>query len=215
MRKILYLALAGLALTGCKSGINVAANFSDFKKGVKQTTALLYIEVPTCVDKSTKLESTALLKTKQNIQFAIPESKFLQCNKEGNDSFAFFEVPLQVGKTNDTVEKGIGLAKTDKDFVFVSMSKDLKARIEKIKPAGYDTSSFKIRVMLTNDSGKEAFVTVPSAYVWLDDPSQAYPAHNGGINHPKDATVTFELSNVAASALFSERWCAAVKLPKE
>ena len=103
MKKLLILFLAGsfLGLAGCKTNVYAPISISEIYGAQKEKTCFLTVQVPSCTDSSNKFESNSVLEAKQKIPYIFPNAKYLKCGKQGFESFVGFEIPLQVGGTEE------------------------------------------------------------------------------------------------------------------
>lgn len=101
-KKICLTIAAGslcVSLIGCKSEISVPLDGSLLLENSKSTSrSTLSIEIPSCSEITTGLESSDLLKVKQVVPFIINNSKYISCSDNTNSfaSVAKFSIPVSI-----------------------------------------------------------------------------------------------------------------------
>lgn len=191
-------ALSALALTGCKSGVDIPVSYTTLTGPVQYVKSTIAFEVPACEDYKTKLESENLLKAKQLVQFVFPEAKYLACKDVNFKSMASFELPVAVGVEAYKAKNDMAVSFLQSQ-VFVSMSKDALARANQVadKMIGFDPKEFEISLDFTNDADHAWSVYVPSAII-NGHTKNPYYAHAESVNMDKGIDARFTLSNVAS-----------------
>ena len=191
-------ALSALALTGCKSGVDIPVSYTALSGPAQSVKSTIAFEVPACEDYKTKLESENLLKAKQLVQFVFPEAKYLACKDVNFKSMASFELPVAVGVDANKAKNDMAVSFIQSQ-VLVSMSKEALARANQVadKMIGFDPKDFEISLIFSNDAGHDWSVFVPSAII---DGNTKHPiyAHADQMTMPKDGLARITLSNVAA-----------------
>ena len=218
MKKFLIPVLAPFFLVGCKSEIDLPVKYSQvFGEIQQEKTASLILEVPSCTEHGTEMESSSVLEAKQKVSYLFPSSKYKKCERKSFDSYVVFEVPFYVG--------GIGVKDCKKDQICVASSQNnlnmnvfvgegIRKKLEQIKRgiSLFDPSDLQIALEVINDSGSELLVKVPSAFQKRG--GKLEPLHHFYGEFSK-TTVTVVLSNVAAAQLLTGRGVAtAIEFPK-
>lgn len=96
-------ALVLAALTGCKSDLTVDAATEEYFGEPVSKTAALRVEVTSCKDRDTGLETSDVLQAKQKVAYIFGDAvKYQTCKRERFESFTEFLVPVTVGGTQET-----------------------------------------------------------------------------------------------------------------
>ena len=188
-----------------------------FGETPQEKIATLILEVPSCTEHGTEMESSSVLEAKQKVSYLFPTSKYQKCENKRFDSYAVFEVPFYVG--------GIGVKDCKKDQICVASSQNnlnmnvfvgegIRKKLNQIKRgiSLFDPSDLQIAIKLTNDSEADLQARIPSAFV--KNNSKLDPLHLAAVNFQK-STFTIVLSNVAtAQALTGRGVATAIEFPK-
>ncbi len=205
MKKIASIALAGavLALAGCKSGIHVPVSYSSATGANKIVKAELYVEVPSCKDSKTGLESSHLLEAKQKVAYVIKGAEYSKCERKGFVSLAHFNVPVTVGSDPAASKTELMVTLSERNAIYFMASNEVKKKIAQVSEGtiGFDPKDFAITLWFKNDSKGAFDVWVPSAIV-RDEAGGSTPVHSASFKMKKGDTYGFELSNVAALQIF-------------
>ncbi len=209
VKKIFVAASAAAAvfvLAGCKSGVQVPLNYSDLSGAAAVRTSTLFLEVPSCKDRKTGLESSQLLEAKQRVAYVIKDAKFEKCTKDGFQDIAMFQVPVTIG--TDAAASGADLTiQQEKDgSVQFTMSEQARHKLDQIteNAYGFDPDDFEITVWMKNNSGSDLKVFVPSAIVKAEGYADT-PVHNGRLMQKNDVIFGYTLSNVAARGVLASK----------
>lgn len=207
MKKGLLLTLAGaaLALTGCKSGIDVPVKFSKLQVDSETVKADLYLEVPACKDPNSGLDSAQLLEAKQKVGFVLKGAEYKSCERDGFNSIAHFSVPVQIGTKTLEPKEGISVAFWNNKVVYVFVSETVRGQLQKImgRSFGFNPNDFAVTVWIKNDSGKLQNFRVPSA-ILRQEGYKPTPFHQMAVSLKPDSIVGFQLSNVASMSLLDK-----------
>lgn len=193
-----------LVLAGCKSEITMPVKYSEVFGQPKIKESMLALEVPTCTERDTEMESSTLLQLKQQVGYLFPNHKYLGCKREGWDNIARFEIPIKVG--------GIGIkectdnelcvtSSQDSEAMIVSLGKKIKERINQLAKSSnvYGPKDVKLTIRLENDSSSSLKIVNVSSF--LSDGKKTVPAHLVDGTYPAGANWFITLSDVGAAAL--------------
>jgi hypothetical protein len=207
MKKGLLLTLAGvaLALTGCKSGIDVPVKFSKLQVANETVTANLYLEVPACKDPNSGLDSTQLLEAKQKVAFVLKGSEYKSCSRDGFSSIAQFTVPVQIGTQTLDPKEGISVGFWNNQVIYVFVSEAVRGQLKKVmgRSFGFNPNDFAVTVWVKNDSGKQQDFRIPSALL-KQEGYKPEPLHQRNVGLKPGSIVGFQLSNIASMSLLDE-----------
>lgn len=201
MKKLLTLSLCSIALTACKTEIEKDISLQKlFTQPVQEETALLNVEIFSCNNREdSRLESDDLIKIKSKIPTVFKNAKYKECYSKRANSFAIFEIPVAVGKEDETkkIENDIAIISNDKFPMRIRSSGELSKNIRNfLKSEFIPNFDFNITLNVINDTDKEQNFNVYSAYI-DDSPVSIAP-----IDLKKGEKLKIRLSNASADALW-------------
>lgn len=208
MKKIVTLLVAAVStavLSGCKSGINVPMTLGDVSGASQVREASLFLEITTCKDSKTGLDSKYLLEAKQQVAYVVQGAQFEKCVKDGFQDIALFKVPVTVGADaeDSKADLTIGVKEGRLQFGLADQARAKLAQVTE-NAYGFKPGDFEITLWIKNDSASDQKVFIPSAIVKAEG-FRDTPMHNARVMLKKDAVLGFSLSNVAALQVLSGR----------
>lgn len=219
MKKLSMLAAAtaALALTGCKSGIELPVNYTDLVEDAKIKTVELYVEIPSCTDYKTKLESSSLLEAKQKVLFAVDGAEYKTCKRDRFDEFAVFSVPVSIGRHATPTKTGLQVYLSANNAMVFFVGEDVRKKVNQLMAGGrgFDPKDFEIRFFFKNDSGTEFIAYMPSGFGQFSLDSEIVPIHDTTITLPNGNKCVLTLSNAASASAMYDGIAAGIRFDKE
>jgi len=219
MKRYIVAAFAALALVGCRSGVDLPVKYSEVFGSPQIKSSTLFLEVPSCKEYNSEMESSSVLQAKQKVGYLFPEAKYLGCKMQNFESLVYFEIPFQVG--------GVGLKDCKKNQICVASSQnnlnmnvfvgeDIRRKLSELRKGMtmFDPNNFEIIINFDNDTGAALPVNIPSLFVRSSsgEKNAVHFARGGRIN---SGSLDLILSNVAASQALKGRGVAtAVEFPE-
>ncbi len=218
MKRNYLLMLAILALTGCKSELAVPVTYNEIYGQSQIKKALLKLEVPSCEQTNTKMESREVLQARQQMRYIFPESAYLECKKEGMNSLAEFEVPVQVGgigARDCSAEQVCVASSTNNVLANIYIGKGIRKRIDKVLKdlMLFNLDSLEVTLNFTNDSGSELKPRLPDVF-YSDASGRMQPLHEpDAVVIPTNSSCMMTLSNIGSARLLKKGYAWIAEFP--
>lgn len=169
MKKLLFLCLAGslFGLAGCKTNVYAPVSISEIYGAQKEKICFLAVQVPSCTDSSNKFESNSVLEAKQKIPYIFPSAKYLKCGEQGFESFAGFEIPLQVGGTEDQCKPDqICIFHSQKDqWAEAKIGEEILKKAKEVSKGNVSGRDLMFLLGVTNDTNKPFPLFAPASII--------------------------------------------------
>ena len=141
-----------------------------------------------------------MLEAKSKVDYVLPGSKFLACEKINIiSSLATFDVPLQIGGIRETCNPDALCVYHAKSNLWVNLKLGDRARSRLLDVESEASSTERINLQigidLYNDMGKNREVYIPCGYIYGE------PRSNAGYNLKKGSMIRIILSDVQVAQL--------------
>lgn len=178
---LMTMAMAGLALAGCKTEFSAEVPMSQLQDpAVSEIPATVRLEVLTCEHyEDSRQPSDALVKAQEMMPRIFPSAEFQECYSQGMDSWAAFDIALPIDRDGDpeqfASEDAFNLTTTDSLPLGVAVPPAVLRRLDEAQSAAMMGSlDYGITLDVVNDTGEPLPVTVLSAWV-SDQPATLQP----------------------------------------
>jgi len=182
MIKMAAVAVAGVALAGCRTEFNAEVPMSALQdEAVKELPATVRLEIMTCDDyEDSRKPSDSLVKAQEMMPRVFPTAEFTECYDQGMDTWAAFDIALPIDRDGEAgeyaSEDAFNLTYTPDLPLGVAVPPAVLERLEQAQSADMMMGSldYAITLEVVNDTGEPLPVTVLSAWVG-DQPATLQP----------------------------------------
>ncbi|MDY7522456.1 hypothetical protein SBO61_30755, partial [Bacillus thuringiensis] len=204
MKKLTFVALSVLALSGCKVDVSTEVNLDDVQSHEhKLAKGDINFEVSSCKDfEDSRIESKSLKELKETIPSIVRGAQFVECYDKRMDSFAHFTVPVGVGRFGEQAKEqdaDIYIFSQGDILAGVYMDKNLIQKIKKHEKDAIGSFDFSISVKVNSD-GKPETLKVIGAFMKGKNFNN-HPAIVQNLEWKGKDPITFSLSDVSIESL--------------
>ena len=202
-------------LIGCKSELNVPFDGTQLlqnKKSVSEST--IAIEISSCSESATGLESSDLLRVKQIVPFVVNKSRFISCSDDTNsfNSIAKFSIPVSIltfdSDTCPANEICIWLGKDE--WILSRIGNGVLGKLRKVSDdVVYDISDISFSISFKNNTTARSMY-FPSGYI-----NGHQPWHLGTFSIEANENIELTLPNSASDLLLRGEPVKIVQLDNE
>jgi len=197
MQKILIFIIM-LILAGCKVHLNIPVKLSELQSAKNNQSSGIHsfviAEVSSCKDRKTDLDSTSLLKAKQQINYIFGNAEFLVCDREGFKSHAKFRVAVALS-ADSSLPKYVTVS--GKKGFGVTIGSEMVEKIIKNSNSTNSKFDLDINVKIDNDTNEDWNYVIYSSFV------NDKPVIHGEFILGKGDSVKLSLSDVSVAAIKS------------
>lgn len=201
MKKLFLLTCCVFALTACKTEIEKDVSLKSLLNDPVHTeSATLNVQITSCHDhEDSRKPSEDLTKIQQKIPTVFTQAKYKECFSKQFDSFASFEIPIDIGnmKNESELKNDVSIYSYKHRQMNVRTSPKLAKNIRSfVENEFINNLDFNILVTLKNDTDVKHEFNVYSAYV--DDS----PVTLENVTLEPKEELKLKLSNASADALW-------------
>ncbi|HDR1022791.1 TPA: hypothetical protein QB352_002089 [Pasteurella multocida] len=201
MKKLFLLTCCALALTACKTEIEKDVSLKSLLNDpIRTESATLNVQITSCHDhEDSRKPSEDLTKIQQKIPTVFTQAKYKECFSKQFDSFASFEIPIDIGnmKNESELKNDVSIYSYKHRQMNVRTSPKLAKNIRNfVENEFINNLDFNILVTLKNDTGAKHEFNVYSAYI--DDS----PVTLENLTLEPKEEIKLQLSNASADALW-------------
>ena len=191
MKKLSLLSALCLMLSACEMELDIPVKISELLSAETQNvTGTIAVEVSACASyEDSRIPSESLTEVGTKIKGIIPSAEYVQCYTKEMNSYAEFNIKINVKQDVETASDGISLLSDGTGALGIHIPNDVT---EQIKQALYGSSDVSISFSITNDTDKQAKYVVGASYL----NNQPFPLGNTFILLPNHS-LDIRLSDVA------------------
>lgn len=191
MKKLSLLGALCLMLSACEMELDIPVKISELLSAETQNvTGMVAVEVSACASyEDSRIPSESLTEVRTKIKGIIPSAEYVQCYTKEMNSYAEFNIKINVKHDVETPSDGISLLSNDAGALGIHIPNDVTAQI---KEALYGSSDVSMIFRITNDTDKQVKYVVGASYL----NNQPFPLGNTFILLPNHS-VDIRLSDVA------------------
>lgn len=191
MKKLSLLGALCLMLSACEMELDIPVKISELLSAETQNvTGMVAVEVSACTSyEDSRISSESLTEVRTKIKGIIPSAEYVQCYTKEMNSYAEFNIKINVKHDIEAASDGISLLSNDAGALGIHIPNDVTAQI---KEALYGSSDISMIFRVTNDTNKQVKYVVGASYL----NNQPFPLGNTFILLPNHS-VDIRLSDVA------------------
>lgn len=191
MKKLSLLSALCLMLSACEMELDIPVKISELLSTETQNvTGTIAVEVSACASyEDSRIPSESLTEVRTKIKGIIPSAEYVQCYTKEMNSYAEFNIKINVKHDVETASDGISLLSDGTGALGIHIPNDVT---EQIKQALYGSSDVSISFRITNDTDKQTKYVVGASYL----NNQPFPLGNTFILLPNHS-LDIRLSDVA------------------
>ena len=209
--KTLVLAIATVgALSGCKNELVIDIDPSEkvtdaVVNSVRQAT--LSVEVTSCTDSDTGLDSKTLLEAKQKIPYVFKGATFEKCKRVDYDNMAIFSVPVTYFPKDDVCEaESICVAtlpeKDSKARLVLAAGKNVIEKYQKLQSNSALASGANNRLVLRVKNSMKTDIDAKMGAFIIKNQETKIPIYGDIVaTIPAENMALFQLPDVASETL--------------
>lgn len=220
LKKLSSVIAAAFLLTACKVDIDTQVNLQDVQSMEhKVVNADLNFEVASCTDhEDSRKESKSLVKVKEKVPTVFKNATYVECYRKKFNSFAHFQVPVDVGATGQDAkyampDADIFITSTKEKGILASLylSEDVRKRIDAARKENVADFNFNVRINMKK--GSEPVHAIVAGVYLENSKGKQFPIIVEKVNWVEDIDMTFVLGDVAKSRLFGSGFFALLSDP--
>ena len=164
MKKLSLLGALCLMLSACEMELDIPVKISELLSAETQNaTGVLSVEVSACASyEDSRIPSESLTEVRTKIKGIIPSAEYVQCYTKEMNSYAEFNIKINVKHDTETPSDGISLLSNNAGALGIHIPNDVT---EQFKQALYGSSDVSINFRITNDTDKQAKYVVGASYL--------------------------------------------------
>ncbi|MCL7851235.1 DUF7424 family protein [Pasteurella multocida] len=196
MKKTLVLSCCIVALCACKAEIEKDISLKALlNEPIKVESGILNVEIATCSShEDSRKPSDALIQIQQKIPNVFDNAVYKECYQKNFNSFASFEIPIAVGKLDDSseIKHNVNIYSYKNHYLNVQTSDKLAKNIRDFMDREYLSDlALSLTLKINNDTNQALDVTFISAYV-NDSPVDFLP-----LTFKQGESIEVKLSNAS------------------